>query len=421
MPGSVKTPLLKHPSAVALWASVAAFGAYFCTYAFRKPFAAASFGGLQWAGVDYKIVLVTAQLFGYMASKFWGVKLISELRPGNRIVFLVGLLAAAELALVLFAVTPFPFNFGWLFVNGVPLGMVFGVVFSFLEGRRLTELMSLGLGVSIIFASGAVKSLGKIMLDTGQVSEWWMPALVGLLAVPLLAGSVWMLTKIPPPDEADIRARTARQPMTAASRRALFGRYAPGIVLLVLAYIVLTAFRDLRDNFAVEIWAALGFAGSPGILAKSELAVAVLVLFSIGSLSFVQKNALAFGLSHGCIAFGGLLLGGSTWLFQHGQIGAVAWMVASGFGLFLAYTVYQGIIFERMLATFRESANVGFLMYLADSFGYLGSAGVLLWRNFGSPSVAWLDFFVAAAYVAAVLSVGLAAAAWGYFSRRDDC
>jgi hypothetical protein len=44
-----------------LWTVVAAFGTYFCMYAFRKPFAAATYDDLYWAGITFKTVLVTSQ------------------------------------------------------------------------------------------------------------------------------------------------------------------------------------------------------------------------------------------------------------------------------------------------------------------------------------------------------------------------
>ncbi|MEO6037528.1 MAG: DUF5690 family protein, partial [Saprospiraceae bacterium] len=283
---------------LALWAGLAAFATYFCMYAFRKPFTTATFEGLVLWGIQYKIVLIVAQVLGYTVSKFVGIKFISELQPGRRIVSLLFLLGFAEASLVGFALTPLPYNFVFLLLNGLPLGMVFGIVFSFLEGRRLTELLSVGLSVSIIFASGVVKSVGKTLLDDWHITVWWMPAIAGALFVPGLLISVWMLSRIPPPTADDVAARTVRLPMTGADRKALFLRYAPGLSLLVIVYIVLTAFRDLRDNFAVEIWTALGYGGQPGMLTTSELVISLLILVIIAACSFLRNNALAFWLNH---------------------------------------------------------------------------------------------------------------------------
>ena len=60
----------------------------------------------------------THQVSGYTISKFIGIKLVSEISAKYRAVSIVGLIAIAELALLLFAVTPAPWNGVWLFVNG---------------------------------------------------------------------------------------------------------------------------------------------------------------------------------------------------------------------------------------------------------------------------------------------------------------
>ena len=41
--------------------------------------------------------------------------------------------------------------------------------------------------------------------------------------------------------------------------------------LLVLSYVLLTALRDFRDNFAAEIWAAMGFGEASDVFTASEL------------------------------------------------------------------------------------------------------------------------------------------------------
>ncbi len=119
----------------ASWSVIAAFGTYFCMYAFRKPFTAASFDGpLVW-GATFKTMLVTSQVMGYMLSKFIGIKVIAEMPPERRAIGILVLVFFAESALVLFGIVPRPWNAVCLFANGLPLGMVFGLVLGFLEGR----------------------------------------------------------------------------------------------------------------------------------------------------------------------------------------------------------------------------------------------------------------------------------------------
>lgn len=225
------------------WCVVAAFGTYFCMYAFRRPYTAGTYADLALWGIGYKTVLVTAQVIGYMLSKFVGIKVIAELDARWRASLLLALIAVAEVALLLFAVTPPPYNCVWLFVNGLPLGMVFGLVLGFLEGRRQTEALAAGLCTSFIVADGVTRATGAWLLSAG-VPEAWMPAVAGLLFTPPLLGFVWMLSRVPAPSAEDVAARSARTPMNGAERLAFFRRYAGGLTLLVLVYLLITVLRS---------------------------------------------------------------------------------------------------------------------------------------------------------------------------------
>jgi hypothetical protein len=82
--------------------------------------------------------------------------------------------------LVLFAIVPAPYNAVFLFINGFPLGMLWGVVFSYVEGRRSTDFIGAALAVSFIFASGFVKSVGGWLLLEFNLSEFWVPFVTGI-------------------------------------------------------------------------------------------------------------------------------------------------------------------------------------------------------------------------------------------------
>ncbi|NBP80402.1 hypothetical protein EBU58_06730 [bacterium] len=183
----------------AVWAVTAAFGAYFCMYGFRKPFTAAEYAGGEGGALAYKTMLVTSQVLGYTISKFIGIRVISEMPARWRAAAGFGLVLIAEVTLVLFAITPWPWNVAFLFLNGLPLGMVFGTVLAPLEGRRLTEALTAGLCASFILAGGVMKSTGAWLLGQG-VSEAWMPAAAGTSSNDMgrcLCRSWWCLCSSP--------------------------------------------------------------------------------------------------------------------------------------------------------------------------------------------------------------------------------
>ena len=99
-----------------------------------------------------------------------------------------------------------------MFFNGLALGCMWGVIFSFIEGRRVTDMLASLLGISMVIGSGAAKSLGLFVMDHWQVSEFWMPALIGGCALPCLALLGYVLQSLPKPSEED-RALKADQGM----------------------------------------------------------------------------------------------------------------------------------------------------------------------------------------------------------------
>lgn len=409
------------PTAFSIYATAAAFSTYFCMYAFRKPFAVGTFEGITdlpgLPPIDTKIVLIVSQVLGYTASKFLGIKVVSEMPGPRRAITIALAIGLAEVGLLLFALLPAPYNIFGLFLNGLPLGMVWGLVFGFLEGRRTSDAMGAGLCVSFIVASGAVKTVGKWVLGAG-VSETWMPAATGaVFFVPMLV-FVWLLAQVPPPSAEDERLRMRREPMDGAARRRFFRAFAPGLILLIVAYVLLSAYRDFRDNFAREIWDALGYGETPSIMTTAELPVAFGSLLAVGLVMAEKNNRRALGIVHALLLAGALLVGGSTALHHFGLIGPATWMIAVGLGLYAGYVPYNCVLFDRLIPAVGYVGTAGFMIYVSDSFGYLGSVGLLLYKNFGHPDLSWLTFFQRFSYVTAALSLAMYLGSAWYFARK---
>src|ERR1700761_4929772 len=179
MEGRLRQALAKaDPILFTAIAGLAGFCAYFSMYAFRKPFTAATFdvvAGWRFA-LDYKIALVIAQAAGYALSKLIGVKVISEIAPERRGLAILGLIGVSWLALIAFALIPAPWNVAALFFNGLPLGMIWGLVYGYMEGRRVSEVLASMMCASFILSSGVVKSVGVWLMQDWQVGPFWMPA-----------------------------------------------------------------------------------------------------------------------------------------------------------------------------------------------------------------------------------------------------
>ncbi|CAM2798745.1 hypothetical protein DRF59_05330 [Chryseobacterium flavum] len=404
---------------VTLKAAFAAFGVYFCMYGFRKPFTVASFEGLSYLGVDYKILIIIAQAVGYFISKFIGIKFISELKPQKRITYLFIFITIAELALLGFAAVPAPYNIIFMLINGIPLGMIWGIVFSYIEGRKTTEIIGLFLCSSFVVSSGFTKSAGKFLMDTFSVSEFWMPFSTGLVFIIPLIFFGLLLERIPKPSEEDILLKNKRQPLNGSERKALIQQFFVPIVCIIFLYISLTVLRDFRDNFNREIWDGLNFSFDSSIFTLTEIPIAVMVLVVLSFMVRVKNNKKAFAYYHYILFAGILTVGLSTYLFQQEFLSPFLWMTISGLGMYICYIPFNGIYFDRMIAAFEIKGNVGFLIYIVDSFGYLGSVLILLYKNFGSAQTSWLHFYINLNYIIAITVFVLSVIAFLAFRKRS--
>lgn len=206
--------------------------------------------------------------------------------------------------------------------------------------------------------------------------------------------------------------------MNGKERILVFKRFLFPLVILIFFYTALTALRDFRDNFSRELWDSIGYKGDVAIYTLSELPVAVLVLALLGLFGLIKNNSKAFIGFHWVLIFCSLLIAVATFMFQYQLISPILWMILIGFGLYGCYVPFNSIFFDRMIATFHINGNAGFLIYLADSFGYLGSMVVLLYKNFGETTTSWLYFFMGSIYFISILGVIIPVVSLIHFKNR---
>ena len=125
---------------VAVYTAAVAFLTYACIFAYRKAFTVATFEGQAFWGIKYQTLLIISQGLGYMASKFYGIKFIAELKRLGRWKTSALLIGAAWLCMLLFALAPAPWGMICLFGNGFMLGFMWGIIFSYAEAVSYTHL-----------------------------------------------------------------------------------------------------------------------------------------------------------------------------------------------------------------------------------------------------------------------------------------
>lgn len=374
-----------------LWAGGAALLSYSLVYALRKPYTAASFEGLTFMGSDYKVAVTTIQILGYVIAKFFGIKIISELKKENRFRFFVGSAILAELALVGFGLLEAPYNVAAMFVNGLSLGCMWGVIFSFIEGRKVTDILASLLGVSMVFSSGVAKSFGLFAMNEMQIDQFWMPAVIGGFALPLLVFMGYMLKRLPQPTAEDIALRNERVVLDGKGRVALFRKYAPILTLLFIGNFMLLVLRDIKEDFLVNI---LDMSNqSSWLFARIDTIVTLIILGIFALFAFFRSNIRALLWLMTLVIAGCLTMTYVSFHYETLDLKPVTWLFIQSLSLYIAYLTFQTIFFDRFIACFRIKGNVGFFIALIDFIGYLGTVTLLFTKEFLNIELEWFALF----------------------------
>ncbi len=405
---------LNHPLIIGLTIGCLAFCIYTSMYAIRKPFTALVYSQ-DILGYGIKSWMVLAQLLGYTLSKFVGIKWLGELNRNYRFRMIVLILTSATIPLLLIGFSNCKYWPIWMLLNGFPLGLIWGIVFSYIEGRNLTELIGAILACTFIFSSGFVKSIA-ILLQENHFSLEFIPFYVAIIfLIPAIFFS-YLLEKMPKPSNEEILANAPRTALSKSERKAITKKYFGFLFAIILLYGFLTLLRDVRDNFGAEIMSGLHIYNAKN-LTKLESIITIIMLLSIPFISRVKNHYNAILTTIVATFLGGLICISTSILFKNQLIDGMGLLLFSGGGIYLGYILINISIMNRLIGFNGTPANSGFLVYMADSAGYLCSlfiSGFALFSKKGE--LPWLNWFQSLIFFGGIIVVFFALIA--YFQIR---
>lgn len=411
-----------HPAILTVYTIFAAFSAYFSIYGISASLFAATFDGVTVFGsLELKVAFSISQMLGYAVSKVAGALIIPTIQRKSRFPTLVLLAVLSELPLVLFAILGPLGQVLMVFLSGVPMAWMWGIMVMYLEGRKTSEFLLMGLYLSVMVASGAAKSIASAVLQAG-VSEAWMPSLCGAVSAVAFIFFIFLLDATPDPSQEDLKVRSERRTMSPTEARQFLIRWAPGLVMVTLVYALLGAYRNFRDYFAPELWRDLeGPNFDPSVFTKSELPVGICTAVAYSLLYWIKDNRKAFFAILGVMFCGGGLVLAATIAQQAGLVTPLSWMIMIGVGLFMAFIPPGAMLYDRFNGATGHPYTSVFMIYLSDVCGYSVTLAVLFYRNFGDANLPYVSFFHSLSYIASVFCMCgmLVAVIYFFFTMRN--
>lgn len=200
----------------------------------------------------------------------------------------------------------------------------------------------------------------------------------------------WSLNKLPQPTDEDRALRSERVTLNGEQRRQLFKSYMPLLIMLFFANLFITILRDIKEDFLVNIIDVSTI--SSWLFAQVDGMVTLIILGIFAMMSLINSNYRVLQV-----------LGYGYWWSGHNQLSAfnydalqlptLYWLFLQSLSLYIVYLSFQTLFFERFIACFKIKGNVGFFIATIDFIGYTGTVCVLLFKEFCSPDINWMEFY----------------------------
>ena len=121
------------------------------------------------------------------------------------------------------------------------------------------------------------------------------------------------------------------------------------------------------------------------------------------------------------VAFGFALVLVTLFGYSQGWLTAFPFMVLIGVGMYIPYVIFHTTLFERLIAVFRESGNIGYLLYLADTAGYASYILVMLTISYSADDTNFLRLYLTSSLLIATVSIAVTMWLIRHYRMRLDC
>lgn len=188
----------------------------------------------------------------------------------------------------------------------------------------MTDILASLLGVSMVISSGTAKSVGLYVMNHLHVNEFWMPALIGGVALPLLLLLGCALNKLPEPNKEDIAMKSERETLNGQQRRELLWHlcFSQHVFVANIAIVVL---RDIKEDFLVNIIDVTAY--SPWLFGLQIDSVVTLIILGIfGLMVFVKDNLKALSVLFGLIIVGMIAMSVVSFGQDRFRLSPVTWL-----------------------------------------------------------------------------------------------
>jgi hypothetical protein len=393
---------------ITIYVIIVASLSYFFTYGISSALFAGDFATTSVFG-NTKDAITIAQIIGFVIGKIIGATMLHNIKKSHRFILFMIVTSMSAIPLVIFGFLPAVGQVCMMLISGMFLVLIWGFLVFYIEGRYATDIIIMVIYMALIMASGISKTLATVLMRNEGISENFMPAICATIGCTGTILFMYLLSIAPPPTEEEKASRQAREPSTSAEQTAFFKKYRVGLTAILIVYGMLSAYRNFRDYYALELWTdLLGADFDSGTYSLSEIIVSIAVTAIYCGLIFIKNEVTAFFVILGMMLSGGIVICIST-IF--GEYNGFLWIVMVGIGAFIAYVPPGAMLYDKLMAASKTNFTTVFLIYVSEVAGSSTTLLVILLKTFAFSTTSFITYFTVLSYLtSAILIVGMSVA-----------
>ena len=148
---------------------------------------------------------------------------------------------------------------------------------------------------------------------------------------------------------------------------------------------------NIKEDFLVNIIDISTI--SSWLFAQVDGMVTLIILGIFAMMSLINSNYRVLQVLLAMVIGGAGTISYLAFNYDALQLPTLYWLFLQSLSLYIVYLSFQTLFFERFIACFKIKGNVGFFIATIDFIGYTGTVCVLLFKEFCSPDINWMEFY----------------------------
>ena len=207
-----------------------------------------------------------------------------------------------------------------------------------------------------------------------------------------------------PPTEQEQIDRQNRDCVDLDKQNHFYDKYKVPLTCIIIAYGLITSYRNFRDYYALELWQELlsnNF--DPNVYSISEIIVSVVVTGLYCAIIFIKSERNSFFTLLGLMLLSGFLITLTTIIYQFNHYAPTIWIIAVGISVYIGYVPPGALLYDKLMGATGVSMTSVNTIYISEFTATSTTLLVILLKITAFNTMSYVNYFIWLSYFVGVI------------------